>query len=225
LIARLALATPLRRAAILSFSLFAIPTTAASSPGSTPLTDLLQVLVVDRDLVAIDDAGGGQTLEHLRLDERVVWQGSRGKLGVVLTDQRALAVATQSSAWQSIDYGRDEQPDEAAYLGERVAVIATSERILGFDGHAGNFVEYRLGLREQVSGIAVGENVAVVVTDRHAIGLSPFVGGFFRTPVALRDAIESVSAESTLATVMTEHHVLTFRASTGRWQRHKRSLR
>ncbi len=193
--------------------------------GEVPLADVLEILVVDRELLAIDAAGGGQTVARLRLDEVVLWKGTRGKVGVIITDQRILAVATQSGSWQEADYGRTELRPESALLGERVALVITSERVLGFNGGSGNLAEYRLGPREQVVVARVGENVGVVVTDRKALGLSPFRGGFFSIPLKLGDQIEAVTAESNLATLTSGRRVLIFRATTGSWEERSRNLR
>jgi hypothetical protein len=201
------------------------PARAQGVAGEVPLADVLEILVVDRELLAIDAAGGGQTAEKLRLNETVLWKGARGKVGVIITDQRILAVATQSGSWQETDYGRTELRPESALLGERVALVITSERVLGFNGGSGNIVEYRLGPREQVVAARAGENVGVVVTDRKALGLSPFVGGFFTYPLALRDQIESVTAESNIATLTTARRLLIFRATTGSWEERSRNLR
>jgi hypothetical protein len=85
----------------------------------TPLADVLEVLVLDRRLVAIDAEGGGKTQVDLRLNEQVLWTGTRGKVGVAITDQRLLAVATNSAAWQEADFERPETPPASALLGDR----------------------------------------------------------------------------------------------------------
>jgi hypothetical protein len=189
-----------------------------------PLADTLEVLVLDRKLVAIDARHGGQREESLRLHEAVVWTGSRGDVGVVLTDERVLAVAGRSAAWQFEDFGREESAPERAVLGDRVALIVTSHRALGFNGGSGNLVESRLGIRENVIAQRAGENVAVVVTDRRALGLSPLVGGFFEAKILAAEKIESVTANANLATVTTNRRVLIFRATTGTWEERRRSL-
>jgi hypothetical protein len=177
-----------------------------------------------RTLLAIDAASGGQTVERLRLEESVLWKGARGKVGVIITDQRILAVATQSGSWQETDYGRTELRPESALLGERVALLITSERVLGFNGGSGSLVEYRLGPREKVVTARAGDNVGVVVTDRQALGLSPFLGGFFATSIGLKDQIESVTAESNIATLTSGRRILIFRATTGSWEERARKL-
>jgi hypothetical protein len=212
-------------ALLLAMAAGSAPTRAQNVPGEIPLADVLEILVVDRELLAIDAAGGGQTVARLRLNESVLWKGARGKVGVIITDQRILAVATQSGSWQEVDYRRTELRPESAMLGERVALVITSERVLGFNGGSGNLAEYRLGPRERVIVARAGENVAVVVTDRKALGLSPFLGGFFTTPLNLGDQIESVTAESNLATLTAGRRVLIFRATTGTWEERSRDLR
>jgi hypothetical protein len=211
-------------ALLLAMATVTAPARAQIVPGEVPLADVLEILVVDRELLAIDAAGGGQTVARLRLNETVLWKGARGKVGVIITDQRILAVATQSGSWQETDYRRTEQRPESALLGERVALVVTSERVLGFNGGSGNLAEISLGPREQVIVARAGENVGVVVTDRRALGLSPFLGGFFTTPLTLGEQIEAVTAESNLATLTAARRVLIFRATTGSWEERTRKL-
>ena len=92
----------------------------AQRPDEVPLADLLEVLVLDRQLVAIDARGGGQKATPLRLDERVSWTGARGKVGVALTDQRILAVAVGSATWQEADRRLAATLLSEALLGDRV---------------------------------------------------------------------------------------------------------
>ena len=208
-------------------AIFLVPTPIGAQivAGEIPLADVLEVLVVDRDVLAIDAAGGGQTVARLRLHETVLWKAARGKVGIALTNQRILAVATQSSAWQEMKYRLNEVPPNEALLGDRVAVAITSQRVVGFDGGSANLIEYSLGSKERVLAVRTGENVGVVVTDRQALGLSPFVGGFFNTPIDLTDRIETVTADSNLATLIGKKRLLIFRATTGSWEERERNLR
>jgi hypothetical protein len=197
----------------------------AQRPDEVPLADVLEVLVLDRQLVAIDARGGGQREVPLRLQERVSWTGARGKVGVALTDQRILAVAAASAAWQQEDRRRAESLPSQALLGDRVALVITSHRAIGFDGGSGNLVESSFGVRERVLAARAGENVAVVVTDRRALGLSPSVGGFFETKLRVEERFESLEAGANLATLTTSRRVLIFRAPSGSWEERLRTLR
>jgi hypothetical protein len=192
--------------------------------GETPLEDLLQITVLDRALVARAARGGSGPRVDLRLGETVLEQHVRGRVGVALTDRRVLAVGTGSAAWQDVTYRAREQLAGAPELGDRVALVVTSLRILGFDGGSGNLVERRLGSRERVEGQALGANVAVVVTDRRALGLSPFAGGFFEAPLSLYEHLEAIEASGNFATVRTSRRLLTFRAPDGVWTEQRRGL-
>ncbi|MEE2679522.1 MAG: hypothetical protein VX546_13155 [Myxococcota bacterium] len=201
--------------------------TAAAAPPSlqVPLSDVLEVFLLDRDLIAVDAESGGQLSVPLRLKETLAWSGARGRVGVAITDQRILAAAVGSAAWQVAARQRGEVLPERALLGDRVALIVTSNRAIGFDGGSGNLVETSLGLRERVVDVAVGENAGVVVTDRRALGLSPVAGGFFPIKLDLEERIESVQASANLVNVTTNRRVLLFRTPTGTWEERIRRLR
>ena len=196
----------------------------APSVDEVPLADLLEILLLERELVAVDAASGGQTTAELHLGERVMWSGTRGKVGVVLTDQRMLAVAVDSAAWQEMRYQQAERPPEEAMLGDRVALVVTSRRALAFNAGGAGLVEYRLGPGETVLFSRVGGNVGVVVTDRKALGFSPSAGGFFASRLQLRERVESVETRSNLATVTTNRRVLIFRAPSGEWSERRLDL-
>ncbi len=193
--------------------------------GETPVADVLQLQRIGRELVALDAGGGDGPRERLEIGERVLASRSRGRVGMVVTDRRLLAVAVGSGAWQAERFLRGEAPPVQLLLGERVALAVTSRRALGFDGGSGNLVERSLGPREQLLAHRVGGNVAVVVTDRRALGLSPFAGGFFPAALRVGESIESVDASANFATVRTTHRLLTFRAPSGFWSEQGRDLR
>ncbi len=213
---------------ILALALLAAAPVARSQPitgDQVPLEDLLEVMLLDRDLLAIDARHGGEIAERLQLDESVLWLGSRGKVGVAITTRRILAVATGSGSWQEAFYQRSEQPPVAPILGDRVAIVITNRRAIGVDGAGGNLVEYRLLPKERVVVTQVGANVAVVVTDRVALGLSPIKGGFFPVKLDVAERIESITAGSNVATLTTDRRVLIFRTPTGTWEERSRNLR
>ena len=181
-----------------------------------PLGDLIEIVVLDDELLAVDAEGGGTSTIRRRLGERILWVATRGLLGVVLTDERVLAIGTRGS-WQAVEYERGESAPPGAHLGDRVALVMMRQRALGFLGTSNRFVESRLGPNEDLRALRVGANVAVVVTDREALGLSPDAGGFFPIRLQLKERIEDVVARHNLATVNTDRRVLVFRAPTGTW--------
>lgn len=187
------------------------------APGETPIADVIQVMVLDRELVAVDGLAGGETRVALERGEQVLWTQARGRVGIAVTDRRLLAVATRSGAWQSTRFRRGEAPPEGVFVGELVAIAVTSKRALGFDGGSGNLVERSLGPRERVIAADASGAVGLVVTDRRALGVSPFAGGFFTTPLRVDESIEAVAATGNVATVRTSRRLLTFQAAGGLW--------
>jgi len=196
---------------------FAPAVARAQRADQVPLGDLIEILVRDDEILAVDAEGGGTAVVRRRLSEPVLWTGTRGGVGVVITDQRVLAIASQSGGWQEARYERGEPAARAAELGDRVAVIVLSHRVLGFLGTVGRFVQARLGPLEQLRALRVGANVAAIMTNREVLGLSPEAGGFFAVRLDVRERVAEVSANSNLATVVTDRRVLVFRAPTGTW--------
>jgi hypothetical protein len=190
----------------------------------SPLADLLQIVIRPRSLLAIDGSQGGQREERLERGESVVWHATRGRVGVVLTDRRVLAVTTGSAAWQEERWRSGERRPPDAALGDRIALLATSKRAIGFDGGSGNLVTSSLGPRERVVHDATAENVGVIVTDRRALGVSPFVGGFFEVSLQTGETLDSLVASANLATLTTSRRILVFRADTGGWSERRLDL-
>jgi hypothetical protein len=216
----------LRVAAFPLLLLAPLPGGTQTRPGAdprVPLGNLLEI-VFEKNRVIAFGAEGGSLAEKLESGENVYWHGTQGAVGVVLTDRRVLAVASISGSWQETRYQRNEQPPQTALLGDRVALVATSERAFGFDGGSGNLIEYQLGPQESLVATRTGSNVAVVVTDRKLLGLSPFVGGFFSTRLHVRERLESIDPGPNLVTVTTDRRYLTFRADSTIWTELKRPL-
>jgi len=224
--ARVAAAGPRRLlAGVAAALLLAAGASAGSGGGREPLGDLLQIVVTPRALLALDGEGGGDTREDLERGEQVLWTGSRGLVGMALTDRRILAVRTRSAAWQETRWRQGESRPAVAQLGDRVALLATDRRLLGFDGGSGNLAETSVGPQEQVLETHVAANVAVAVTSRRALGISPFVGGFFETPLRVGETVERVDTGSEVATLTTSQRLLIFRGRTGRWSERHLELR
>ena len=221
----LALAAATLLALSLSLSQTGCPPARAQRRSDVPLADLLQLIVRPRELLAIDGSRGSQRVERLEKGERITWHATRGRVGVVLTDRRVLAVATGSASWQEERFRSAESRPRNAALGDRLALVTTSQRAIGFDGGSGNLVTSSLGPRESQVELAIGENVGVIVTDRRALGLSPFVGGFFAASLSPGERIEGLSAVSNVATLTTSQRLLIFRSEFGSWEERQLGLR
>jgi hypothetical protein len=215
------------RSSLLLLAFALAPQTYAQGFGTldaVPLTDLLEVVVLEGEILAIDANGGGQLSEELHLHEEVVWTGAQGSIGLVITNERLLAVSLGSSAWSEARFERTEVRPTHALLGDRVGLVVTNTRALGFQSGSGQLSEYRLGPRESVLATRAGENVLVVVTSRKAIGLSPS-GGFAEMRLQLKEELRHVSVRSNVATVRTSRRLLIFRGPSRSWAEQKLELR
>ena len=148
----------------------------------------------------------------------------RGRVGIAVTDRRLLLVGVSSAAWQTARFRHGEQLLEEPMLGDRVVLVLTNRRALGFDGGSRNLVESDLGPRERPLVRAVGANVAIVATARRALGLSPFRGGFFERTLQLNEQLQTAAASGNLATLTTSRRLLTFKAASGQWSERNRGL-
>lgn len=193
-------------------------------PGEIPLIDVLQIVALPHQLVAIDAETGSRREIDIELGEPIHFTRTRGRVGIVLTDRRLLAIAAGSGNWQESRYRLHELPPEGAWLGDRVAIALTRTRAIGYDGGSGNIVTRDLGPAEKARAVEIAENVGVVVTDRRALGLSPFAGGFFQIKLQLRERIEGVEASGNFATVRTSRRILTFLAPSGVWSERRLDL-
>ena len=102
----------------------ALATPAAADPdrGAFPLEDRLQVIVLQRSVLAIDGRTGGQREEPLELGERVLSHRADGRVAIALTDRRILAIAAGSGAFQEARFVRGES------LARRAMFFSTGQR-------------------------------------------------------------------------------------------------
>jgi hypothetical protein len=187
-----------------------------------PLGDLLEILIERRDLLLFGTQGR-QLSTRLENGEVVNWQGSRGAVAIVITNRRLLAAGSGSASWQETRYLRGEAPPIQAILGDRVALVATSQRAICL-GSNGSVVEYRLGPQEKLLAVRADGNVAIAVTDRKLLGFSPFLGGFFEADFQVTERIENIALVPNLARVTTDRRHLVFRADTGTWSETRRAI-
>jgi len=188
------------------------------------LADVLDIQLLGRDLYAHDGTGSGRT--HIRLDlhETVLSQRAQGRIGLVLTDQRALAVSAGSSGWREERYRSTETREDSGLLGERIALVLTSQRALGFNAGSGTWIAESLGPTEVIQKTQVGPGTAVLITNRRAIGMSPNSGGFVDIAMRVHEELERVSTLSGVATVTTSQRVLIFQGTNARWVVQRRKI-
>ena len=203
------------------FLLWLVPPAAFSqvplTPGDVVLEDTLSVDHIGRSLYAFDSLSGGQNKFDLDLQEKVIFQGARGRVGLVVTNRRLLAIAAGQGGWRVQPLQISEQERTEQWISSRVALVVTPKRIIGFDAGTSAWLEVGVGPHEAVEQAQVGSSTAIVLTGNNAYGLSPDAGGFFAQPLQIHEKIESVSASAAIGRVLTSRRLLIFKAGTGAW--------
>ncbi len=201
-----------------------IPALAQLEPSEVELEDVIEIEMLGRDLLAYDLLGTSTLSVRLEIGESLIWQRTSGRIGLVMTDRRALAVTPDSSRWHEVRWGIHEVAPSRGFVGKRVALIVTSRRILGYDSRSRVWLEQELGPHEEALEASVGASTAAVVTDRTAYGLSPDTGGFYGTPMEIHEDFRELRVSSNMATVRTSKRLLVFRAPVGVWSEENRPI-
>lgn len=192
---------------------------------TTPVLDLIDVIVRRREVIAVDPArSGGMRRAPLMVGERVLWSGARGKVGIVVTDRRLLGITTAHGGWRALRFKIHESEPTAILLGDRVAVVLTSMRAIGLSTAGKTFTQSLIGTTEDPYDVVVGDNVAVVVTDRRVVGLSGFFPHFAEALIGVHEDVEFTSTLPNFVSVATHQRMLVFRGTTGAWAAERVSL-
>lgn len=185
-------------------------------PAEVERLDVLSIQQDDRNLYGFNSLTGTRARVRLEIEEVVLFNESRGRVGIVLTDRRALGL-TVGGNFQEVRYRLAERIPDFAVVSERVAVVATTQRVLGFVGKFGGWIEEDLPPGESAEALRAGTGVGIVATNRRALGLAPDVGVFASVSFRLRESLESIDAEDTLATLRTDQRILVFSGPRATW--------
>ena len=192
--------------------------------GDVVLEDVIEVQVLDREVFAFDALGSGRIRLRLDEDEKVLWTGSRGRVGIAITNRRLLGASPEASFWREADLRLAETVPDQALLGGRVALALTQQRALAFAARTAKWVAAEIGPQEEVLLHRAGESTGLVITPRRALGFSANLGRFFEIKLRIHETIEDVRAGAQVATVTTSQRILVFRSPTGVWGEEKRPI-
>ena len=203
-------------AALLAASLGGIHPAHAQS--GVQIEDRVDVLLVDRRLIAVNATGQSVAELVLELGEEVVASGSQGRLGVAATTARLLGIRAGDPGWTELRYRVSERksPPERLHLEDRIALVTLPMRIVALTSSSRGWLELGLSPGERVEGVLSDTNLAAVVTPRRAIAISDG-SGFVEIGLGPREQIESTSARSSSISLVTERRVLVFRAGSAFW--------
>ena len=184
-------------------------------PEEVERVDVIAIERDDRDVFAFDAVTGARATERLELDETVVFEASRGRIALLLTDRRVLAIAS-GGGFQTQRFGVHETPPEVALVESRIALLATNRRALAFDA-SGSWAEAPLTPSERVEALRAGDAVGLVATNRRLLGAGVGLGGLRDEALGVRESIESVNARSTILSVRTDRRIAVFSGLRGVW--------
>lgn len=192
-------------------------------PQEVERVDVIAIERDDRELFAFDALTGRRSQLRLELGEEVFFEQARGRIGLVLTDRRALAVAP-GTGFQELRFQLGEAAPTIGLLEDRVALVVTNRRALGFVGTEGAWVAENLPPNESLEALRVGATVAVVTTNRRALGLSGDRRRFVEVKLGIQEELESVAARDSIVTLRTDRRILVFSAARAIWSEQDRRL-
>ena len=108
-------------------------------PDEFQRADVVAIERDGRDLYGFDSISGQRTRIRLEVDEKVFFLEARGRVGLVLTSRRAIAIGP-GSEFQDLRYQTSEAAPEMGLVEDHIALVATSKRVLGFLGAGGVWV-------------------------------------------------------------------------------------
>ena len=184
-----------------------------------PLLDTIDVVIRRRSIIAVDPSVGFDVARTpLEVREEVLWSGTRGRVAMVITDKRVLAISTGTPHWQETRFWLRESLPSSVSIGDRVALVTTSHRVIGMGSSGGPLKTHEISTHEELLDVIVGDNLAVVITDKRMLGLSAFAGGFFQEAVGIHEDLDYAKASADFATVTTDRRLVIFDANSGDWR-------
>lgn len=191
---------------------------AAWGQTGVPSEDRVDVLRLDRRLVALDAAGASLAELDLELGEEVLALESQGVLGIASTSARLLGFRSGDAGWHELRYRRSEreQPPGRLHLAERIALVALPARVVALTPSSRGWLELDLGPGERAERVLADTNLAAVVTSRRAIGVSA-PGGFAEIGLSPRESVETTSQQDSSISLLTQRRLLVYRAGSSLW--------
>jgi hypothetical protein len=193
---------------------------AVCSYAEEEIEDLIDIFESNSKIIAI--IKGKKTITfNLRPKEKVLWSGSNGYLGALLTNDRFFVISTSSGTWHRLDLRSNEAQKGVASLSPYIALLVTEDRAIGFDAASNRFIQTQLPIHDELLTTRLEKYVAVVITSSRAFGLAAKASAFSEIRFGLRETIEAIKITSSKVTVRTSDRLLTFGASGSTWNEHR----
>ena len=191
-----------------------------SSYAEEEIEDLIDIIEAEDKIIAIIEGNKSVSID-LRLNEKVLWNGSRGDLGAILTNLHFLVISTTSNVWRALPLKLSESEKGVASLSPYLALLVTGDRAIGFDAASNRFIETQLPNHDEILVAEAEKYVAVVITSSRVFGLAVKTTAFTEKRLRNRETIESIKITASKATVRTSDRLLTFEANGYTWIEHR----
>ena len=191
-----------------------------SSYAEEEIEDLIDIVESNSKIIAIIE--GRRTITFsLRPQEKVIWSGSKGNLGVFLTDLHFFVISSSLDNWQALPLNIGESEKGVVSLSPNIALLATGDRAVGFEASTNRFIETQLPIHDELVTAKAERYVAVVITSSRAFGLALESSNFTEFAFRIGETIETIKLTNSKATVHTSDRLLTFENSAMTWKEHK----
>ena len=182
--------------------------------------DVIDIHLGDQEVIAVKQ---GETISKidLQLKETFLWKGTDGYVGAVVTTERLLAVSRSSSGWIELPFRLSEAYEKTppdVLLSDRLVLLATNKRIIGFDSDSNRWATVDLPLHEELVETAIDAYVGVSVTTGRAYGLAKGVSTFVEERFKEKEQILSVETSAYNATIRTSRRLLIFKSAGAYWR-------
>ena len=182
--------------------------------------DLVEIFVTDNKFTATVD--GRRTFpESIKSGENVLWDGAKGEVGAILTDERLLAVSITSGGWNTLDLKiKEKRSTPEMLLAAHLIVMLTDERIVAFGTYTDGFFQTPMPIGEYVVASQAQGRVAAVVTSSRAYGFSAYRRGAAEIRLKRQEKIVDINATYNKITLQTsEDRALILNAKDARWSK------
>ena len=190
-----------------------------ASAGSRVVEDVIDIHVADGEVLGIRN-GVSVHKKKLGLREEILWKGTRGHVGTVLTDQRLLVLSKNSPGWKERSWRLDEvssqhKPDVA--ISDFLVLAVTGRRIIIYDGLVDKWTSTNVSLHDRIEDFVVDNYVAAIVTEKRVLGVAGRRGRFVPENFQSNESVVSVSARPHSITIRTSQRLLIFRSRSPFW--------
>ena len=184
---------------------------------SYTVSDSIDIQTAENELIGIVEGHNEYSID-LELGEKIVWRGTRGTVGAVLTENRILALSRVSRGWAELPLKLNESDKLESItplISDFLVMIVTGRRIITFDSQRGRWVQQSIPVHDRIVDSHINSHVAAVITSKRMFAWAVGSIGFKEQRLRRSESIQSVDTQSHTVTVRTDRRLLVFKSGGG----------